>query len=330
MLLACVVLGLAQIAAISGVGPQSVVRRFCEIDGLGQRVRIDGWGGVAPLVAWSFEPAWDRVVLVASYEVGAPRGLGEGRVGVDVTYSVLGQVSALGFDTTVHVETVTFALEAVQGQWRIVGPPLPPHLFWNHVDVKRLRRSLEAGDLNFLPNTLFVWWMMRSAGWDVPLVSTTELLSRHTYRAVHEPKPGDLVVYLRAGLPYHVGLLEADNQVVSSTLNLGIVRSVVGAFAGEVEYLRLVQPAPGDKATPEATAAPASTPGAASAGAAPADSIRRTPTPAIRRVRRRSTPARRPRRKPTNRTGRHKPRKLRTPSAGGHTPRPDPTPQMQR
>jgi len=41
---------------------------------------------------------------------------------------------------------------------------------------------------------------------------------------------------------YHAGLLEAEDQVVSSTLNAGIMRTAVDAFAGQVTYLRLVQP----------------------------------------------------------------------------------------
>jgi len=56
---------------------------------------------------------------------------------------------------------------------------------------------------------------------------------------------GDLVVYLRDDAPYHVGLLEAENQVVSSTLNAGIVRTTIDAFAGDVRYLRLIEPEQG-------------------------------------------------------------------------------------
>lgn len=322
----CVVLG--RVAAAREVGPQSVVRRFCEADGVGRRVSVAEWSTIAPLVAWPFEPAWDHVVLVGSYQVGAPRGLEQGRVGIDVAYSVLGQVSGLGLETTVHVETVTFALEAVEGQWRIVGPPPPPHLFWSHVDVERVRRSLEAGDVNFVPNTLFVWWMLRSAGWNVPLVSTAELLSGEDYRVVREAKPGDVVVYLRGGVPYHVGLLEAEDQVVSSTLNAGIVRSVVEAFAGEVEYFRLVQPEAAEEAVPEPPPVPAATPRAASAVDLPGGGgVRRTPSPVVRREQRKATPPVRSKRKRAKVTGQGKVSSRRTPSGAGYTPRPDPTPR---
>lgn len=294
---------------------------------MGRRIRVADWDTIAPLVAWPFEPAWDRVVLVGSYQVGAPRGIEQGRVAVDVGYSVLGQVSALGFDTSVHVETVPFVVEAMEGQWRIVGAPPPPHLFWSYADVERLTRSLEAGDVNFLPNTLFVWWMLRSAGWNVPLVSTADLLSGDHYRVVREARPGDVVVYLRAGLPYHVGLLEADDQVVSSTLNAGIVRGVIGAFAGEVEYLRLVQPEAEDKAIPDPTPAAAATPGAAPGIAAPGGP---RPTPTAGREQRKATPSVRANNTRPQARKRGKADQRRTPSATGDTARRTPTPRVPR
>jgi hypothetical protein len=328
VLLALVVLGLAPAATAREVGPQSVVRRFCRADGVGQRVGISEWNAVAPLVAWPLEPAWDHVLLVASYQVGSPRALEKGRVEVDVDYTVIGQVSALGLETGVHVETVTFALEAADGRWRILGPPPAPHLFWNRVDVERLRRSLAAGDVNFAPNTLFVYWMLRSVGWNVPLVPTSDLLSGETYRVVREPKPGDVVIYLRDGIPYHVGFLEADDQVVSSTLNAGIVRSVIGAFAGEVEYFRLVQPEAKEEAVPDPTPVPAATPAGASPVVAPEGGPRRTPAPTVRHAQRRRapsqpTPAQRSKKKRVQKTRGGTPPVQRTPSSTPQTPRPD-------
>jgi hypothetical protein len=62
------------------------------------------------------------------------------------------------------------------------------------------------------------------------------------YGPVGVPQAGDLVVYLRDGTPYHVGIVEGEDQIVSSTLNAGIVRTGTDAFAGEVKYLRLVSP----------------------------------------------------------------------------------------
>jgi hypothetical protein len=231
------------IAAAVQVGPQGAVRQFCEADGNGQRVTILGWAGLAPLLTWTYEPAWDTVALVTGYTIGGPQPAGQNTLAVEVRYTVVGQVSPAGMNPEAHTESVTYRVEPdEQGNWHILGPLPPPHVFANRVDVDAVRRSLSNGGVNFLANSVFVWQMFQSAGWDVPFQSTSDLLSGATYRVVDHAHPGDLVVYLRDGSPYHVGLLEAKNQVVSSTLNAGITRTTVGAFPGEVRYLRLVRP----------------------------------------------------------------------------------------
>jgi hypothetical protein len=229
-------------AAAVESGPQGVVRQFCQADALGRRAGVGGWADFEPIVSWSFEPAWDYVVLITGYSIGSPRS-GEGdALDVDVDYTVVGQVSALGLDTGVHVETVTFRVHAPHEGWRIIGPPPPPHIFGTRLDIEAMRRSFERGALNFLPNSLFIWQMFRAAGWNVPFQRTGDLLTASVYRPVKKPQVGDVVAYLRDGLPYHAGLLEAEDQVVSSTLNAGIVRTRVDAFAGDVRYLRLIKP----------------------------------------------------------------------------------------
>jgi len=280
------------VAAVES-GPQGVVRQFCQADALGQRITIPGWVALAPLVAWRFEPAWDHVVLITAYSVGAPQAAEGGAVTVEVQYSVAGDVSPLGFDPMARVETVTFQVRALEQHWRIDGPPPPPHVFGNRVDVDEMRRSLEQGGVNFVADSVFVWQMFHSVGWNVDFQRTVDFLSGRSYRALDRPKPGDIVLYLRDGLPYHVGLLEAANQVVSSTLNAGLVRTPIDAFDGTVQYMRLVQPeaavdAPAQLAptapeavvpTPAANAAP---PRAASP-IKPRSPQRPTPKPSSRR-----------------------------------------------
>jgi len=227
-------------------GPQGIVRQFCQADALGRRVNMRGWPDLMPIVSWPFEPAWDFAILITGYDVGSPRpAQSGGALEVDVRYTVVGQVSALGFDTNAYIETVTFRVHAPDEGWRIIGPPPPPHVFATHVDIELTRRSFEFGTSNFLPNSLFVWQMFRSADWNVPFQRTADLLTGTTYRLVEKPQVGDLVVYLRDDVAYHVGLWEAENQVVSSTLNAGIVRTTIDAFAGDVRYLRLIEPEPG-------------------------------------------------------------------------------------
>lgn len=228
----------------TGLDAQTAARRFCQIDGLGARVTIAGWAEVAPLVSWELEPAWDHAVLITGYEVGPPRPRDGGAVIVEVRYGVIGQVSAPGVEGVGQLETVALELKSVGGDWRILGPPPPPHLFANRVDADAMRRSFDEGGMNFVANTRFVWQMLRSAGWAVDYQSAAELLSGTVYRAVDQPLAGDLVAYVRDGAPYHVGLLDAENQIVSSTINAGIVRAPLDAFAGDVKYLRLIEPEP--------------------------------------------------------------------------------------
>jgi len=272
----------ARPAAAVESGPQGIVRQFCQADGLGHRVSLRGWPDFAPIVSWPFEPAWDVVVLINGYTVGSPRPDEGGALAVDVDYTVVGQVSALGFDTSVHVETVTFRVHAPEVGWRIIGPPPPPHIFGPRVDVDLMRRSFESGALNFLPNSLFVWQMFRSAGWNVPYQRTADLLSGDGYRAVEKPKVGDIVVYLHDDVAYHVGILEAESQVVSSTLNAGIVRTPIDAFAGDVRYARLIKPAPMPTRTrPPRPAQPSPPPRVTATGRAQPPGPPRTPSPPV-------------------------------------------------
>jgi hypothetical protein len=272
----------APIAAAADLGPQGVVRKFCQADGLGLRVNVRGWAEVAPLVSWTFEPAWDHVVLITGYSVGPPRPTESGNVIVNVTYGVVGQLSARGLDTSDGTESVAFEVHVPEeAGWRITGPPPAPHIFNSRVDVDSMRQSLETGGVNFLADTLFIWQMFRSAGWNVALTPTFSLLDGSAFRAVDRPAVGDVVVYLRDGHPYHVGLLEAENQVVSSTLNAGIVRTATDAFAGDIKYLRLIEP---DAAEDESvhTAFDAGAPRAVvPPGGAPRPRPARTPTPEL-------------------------------------------------
>jgi hypothetical protein len=230
------------IAPSAELGPQGVVRQFCQADGNGQRVTIPGWAALAPLLTWTYEPAWDTVVLITGYTVGSPQPAEQNVLAVEVRYFVVGLLLPTGMNPEPHVESVIYQVQPdEQGSWHILGPLPAPHLFVNRVDIDAMRRSLSNGGVNFLANSVFVWQMFQSAGWAVPYESTTDLLSGATYRVVDNPKPGDLAVYLRDGAPYHVGLLEASNQLVSSTLNAGIARTTVDAFPGEVRYLRLAR-----------------------------------------------------------------------------------------
>jgi hypothetical protein len=232
-------------AAATEFGPQGVVRQFCRADGMGYRLRSAQWPRVAPLVEWRLEPAWDHLSLISSYEIGGTRSAEGGAIAVDVRYIVVGTLSAQEFDANTRAETHTFLVHAPDERgWRIIGPPPAPHVFSNRASTAELRRLLQHGTAAFLANTLFVWQMLGSAGWEVPYQSTLDLLDGSVFAPVDNPQPGDLVVYLRNGVAYHAGLLEAEGVLVSSTANAGLVRARVEGFPGEVRYLRLVAQSP--------------------------------------------------------------------------------------
>ncbi len=319
VLAACVVLGTGVPVAGVESGPQAVVRQFCQADGLGQRVQIAGWAAIAPLVTWSLEPAWDHVVLIGGYEVDSPRTLEDDSVAIAVRYAVIGEVSALGLDTAVHMETVEFRMDAANGVWRVLGPPLPPHIFAHRVDMDAMRRSLQLGGLNFLPNSIFVWQMFQSAGWNVAFVPTIDLLNGQTYRAVDKPKVGDLAVYLRDGVPYHVGALEADDRIVSSTLNAGVVHTTPDAFPGEMRYLRPVQPEPLVEAMPRPTPTVAAGSAKASPTRTAAAQQRATPSPRVKRGKGNAPKSHRSHAQPSKRKG------VKPSGAGRKPKRPTPT-----
>lgn len=244
-LLAVAVVGLESVprSAEAQFGPQTLVREFCRLDAVGARATVQGWSQISPLVQWEFEPAWDRVVLITSYTVGWPVAHEENSFVVEVRYAVRGTVTAAGFDENSHIEARTFRVDpSPDGNWKIAGPPPPPHIFANDVDIAAMQQSLQRGGVNFLPNSLFVWQLYRRNGWDIPFEHTAALAQTQVFRTTTKPEPGDLVLYLDGQSPYHVGVLESEDVVVSTTLNGGMVRTPLEAFGGERRFLHLRPP----------------------------------------------------------------------------------------
>jgi hypothetical protein len=198
---------------------------------------------ITGLLSWPFDPAWDRALLITGYRIGPTIPLDDGQLSVDVDYAVVGEATALGFDPGSHMERVTFVLDTPDGtHWRIVSPMVPPHVFGHRVGTEELVAWLKEGRGAFVPSSLLVQQLLQAAGWDVPYIPTTDLLLSSSYGAVESPRKGDLVVYVQNEVPYHVGVLEGADRVISSTLNGGIVRTTANAFLGEVRYLRLIAP----------------------------------------------------------------------------------------
>lgn len=235
---------LAVLAALprpaAAADPLATIRDFCRADGAGARLHARSWPEVAGLVSWRLEPAWDRVVLVQGYEIGPPR-FRDDKIEAVVSYTVSGEVRGDRIVKDTRLERRTFLLSRGEpsGTWLIDGPPPAPHVFASQFDAESIRAAIEPGAPGYQSASVLVWMLLRSAGWDVPYMDTQALGTGLGWTTVDAAEPGDLVVYLDGETPYQVGLLEAEDTVVSATLNGGLRRAPVAAFPGQVRYRRL-------------------------------------------------------------------------------------------
>ncbi len=259
------------------MAPEQVAASFCERDGHGERLRPGGWPAIAPLVEWELEPAWDEVVLITGYEVGGLRR-GEQGLEVQVQYSVVARVTGQGVREVSEVEPAILRLveagAAGGGEpWRIAGPPPPPHVFANLVDADSMAASLAPESAQYLSNSAFVWQHLREQGVAVAYRQAAGWLAEGDFLGVSEPRLGDVVAYLHGGKPYHLGVYEGEDRVLSATINRGKARSRLNAFAGEIRYLR---------ANPsKATAIPSPPPTAEPTAGVPTPEVQAAPEPAL-------------------------------------------------
>ncbi|MDX2165463.1 MAG: hypothetical protein SF182_00300, partial [Deltaproteobacteria bacterium] len=230
-----------------------VARAFCQADGRGARLGAGSWSAVAPMVAWSLDPAWDRIHLISGFQLGDPRRRGD-TTEIEVQYTIVADVTAAGVVREPHVETRTLTLEPTgDGSWRLRGPPAPPFVFASEADADALAELLDPANGQYLSNSGFVWSLLRDAGWELPHRNVTDLPSAPGYGAQRTANVGDLALYYDHGTPYHVAMVESDDRVVSATLNGGLRRTPFGAFAGEIRYLRPGAATPTPAPTPDST-----------------------------------------------------------------------------
>jgi hypothetical protein len=221
--------------------PLATVREFCREDGNGARLQASSRAKIADLVEWQLEPAWDHVRLIAGYELGTPRTV-DGRIDVDVRYTVTAEVCASGVTRERRVETRSYSLAPDgAGGWRIKPPAPPPYVFESQADADALRTLLDPEQSEYVSAPAFVWQLLRSAGWELPYADVAGLASAAQFTAARTPEVGDLAFYYDGARPYHVGLVESEETLVSATLNGGIRRTPFAAFAGEIRYRRAVR-----------------------------------------------------------------------------------------
>jgi hypothetical protein len=198
------------------------------------------WPEIAGLASWRLEPAWDRVVLIQGYEIGPPR-FRDDKVEAVVTYTVSSEVlgSQIKKEARLERRTYSLSLDEPSETWLIDGPPPPPHVFASQFDAESIRASIEPGAPGYQSASVLIWMLLRGAGWDVPYLDTLALGTGPGWTTVESAEPGDLVVYLDGDTPYQVGMFEAEDVVVSATLNAGLRRAPVAAFPGQVRYRRI-------------------------------------------------------------------------------------------
>jgi hypothetical protein len=241
-----VVLGIAPARAAD---PLATVRAFCRADGDGARLTAGSWPAVADMVDWQLEPAWDHVRLIAGYQVGTPRSAA-GRVDVEVQYTVTAEVRSSGVKRERRVESRTYTLVPDGGGgWRLRAPPAPPYVFESQADADALRALLDPEESSYVSAPALVSRLLRGADWEIPYADVAELATAPGFMPERTAEVGDLALYYDGASPYHVGIVESEDSVVSSTLNGGIRRTPFGAFAGEIRYRRpfvgaLVTPTP--------------------------------------------------------------------------------------
>lgn len=234
------------------------MRWFLQADGRGERIDPQRWPAVAPLIGWPLEPAWDHLFLIRGFELGTPYRRDD-VVEVEVKFTVLSEVRSSGVRDANRVDTRRYRLEhGPDGGWRLGAPAPPPYLFASEVDPETMRALLAPDSTTYMSNSAFVWRMLHDAGWFIAYAPTTDLATSSDYTTALTPRVGDLALFYDGETPYHVGLVESEDTIVSATLNGGIQRSLPLAFAGEVRYRRPAVAMVEDTPTPTPRATPRS------------------------------------------------------------------------
>src|SRR5262249_32598587 len=84
----------------------------------------------------------------------------------------------------------------------------------------------------------FVQHYLTGAGWDISAFSVRGAATLDALSEVSTPALGDIVLYYDGDVPYHVGVLESEDAVLSAMLYGGIRRSPLHAFSVAVHYRR--------------------------------------------------------------------------------------------
>jgi hypothetical protein len=104
-----------------------IVRRYCQLDSEGARLRGGSDGQIQELSEWEAEPGWDSAVVIKSYRTRLQQS-DASHASVSVMYEEYGKLDGNQFSANQTTEEVVFTLTKVGPDWKIRSPKLPPHV----------------------------------------------------------------------------------------------------------------------------------------------------------------------------------------------------------
>jgi hypothetical protein len=114
--------------------PSDFLKKYLSLDVKGARLDSLSWEAQKPYLAWTEEPVWGHIVVVADYTLSTEVKDWEVRGNLDVVipvdFKVVGLVylDKATFLPESQIERVHFHVKAVNGYWKIVEPVIPPHV----------------------------------------------------------------------------------------------------------------------------------------------------------------------------------------------------------
>ena len=133
--------------------PSKLVQKYLSLDSRGARLNVHSFEVLTPYIAWKEEPAWGQVVVISKYEVMEDvtqwEIINSMEAFIPVTFHVVGTMywEAANFLPETYKEVRRFHVKAIDNQWRIAAPQLPPHVGKKRlIDYVRLERFQETDE----------------------------------------------------------------------------------------------------------------------------------------------------------------------------------------
>lgn len=124
--------------------PKDVVEKFCKLDAAGARLSSDTRKDIETLLAWGEEGGYDEMIVIKDFKVNKAV-IGKSTSKVSVDYFVLGSTDSFIFHKAKNRRSsVNFKLLKQEGKWKIEGPVIAPHVYWeNAISHLRLLQKSE-------------------------------------------------------------------------------------------------------------------------------------------------------------------------------------------